>query len=314
MKKLLLALVFSLFIFLSFATKITYAAGGTFTCKYVTQAAYCQLDANNCTTGYAPDLTLCQAMSGNEGLCNGTSSLPLACKLIGSPPPAAVNKYTCGVNRGVNPPVCYQYGDTCNAGSGPGEQCQSTAIGQCESASYDCIVGRACGTVGGNCCAGQTCTDQFSYCDMNAGGICKACGNLGAACCANPGSLCKTGACSANNICVNVPGNNEPNAPNAPVKGTCSKDTEIDTAIGCVPIGDITALTTFALRWLLGIGGGIAFVMILVAGFQIMTSEGNPQKLKIGQEILTSAVAGLLLIIFSIFVLRLIGVNILGLF
>jgi 3-phosphoglycerate kinase len=68
------------------------------------------------------------------------------------------------------------------------------------------------------------------------------------------------------------------------------------------------------MRWLLGIGGGIAFIMILAAGFQILTSSGDPKRLSTGQELLTSAVSGLILIIFSIFILRLIGVNILGLF
>jgi 3-phosphoglycerate kinase len=68
------------------------------------------------------------------------------------------------------------------------------------------------------------------------------------------------------------------------------------------------------MRWLLGIGGGIAFLMILAAGFQIMTSSGDAKKLSSGQELLTSAVSGLILIVFSIFILRLIGVNILGLF
>jgi 3-phosphoglycerate kinase len=88
----------------------------------------------------------------------------------------------------------------------------------------------------------------------------------------------------------------------------------VDTAIGCIPIENITALTTFVMRWLLGIGGGIAFLMILFAGFQIMTSSGDPKKLSSGQELLTSAVSGLILVIFSIFILRLIGVNILGIF
>jgi hypothetical protein len=113
---------------------------------------------------------------------------------------------------------------------------------------------------------------------------------------------------------VTIPGAPGANVPNKPPQGECNNVTEIDTAIGCAPIGDITALTTFVMRWLLGIGGGIAFLMILFAGFQIMTSSGDPKKLSSGQELLTSAVSGLILVIFSIFILRLIGVNILGIF
>ena len=52
---------------------------------------------------------------------------------------------------------------------------------------------------------------------------------------------------------------------------------------------------------------------MLYAGFMIMTASGNPERIKAGQELMTSAVAGLILLIFSIFILRFIGVDILGL-
>ena len=94
--------------------------------------------------------------------------------------------------------------------------------------------------------------------------------------------------------------------------GTCSEN-EIDTAIGCIPINDTNALIGFILKWAIGIGGGIAFSLILFAGFQIMTSSGNPEKLKAGQELMTSAIAGLILLIFSVFILKIIGVDILQL-
>ena len=86
----------------------------------------------------------------------------------------------------------------------------------------------------------------------------------------------------------------------------------INTAIGCIPIYDSGALIGWVLRWTIGIGGGIAFILILVAGFQIMTSRGDPQRLQAGKELLTSAIAGILLIIFSVFILEVIGVDILG--
>lgn len=87
--------------------------------------------------------------------------------------------------------------------------------------------------------------------------------------------------------------------------------TGIDTAIGCIPVSDTNALIGFILRWAMGIGGGIAFLLILVAGFLIITSQGDPQKVQAGKELLTSAIAGLLLIIFSVFILEIIGVDIL---
>lgn len=97
---------------------------------------------------------------------------------------------------------------------------------------------------------------------------------------------------------------------------TCSVDGKkgIDTAIGCIPVENSDALIGFILRWAIGVGGGIAFLLIVFAGFQIMTSAGNPERLQAGRELLTSAIAGLILLIFSVFILRIIGVNILGIF
>ncbi len=85
----------------------------------------------------------------------------------------------------------------------------------------------------------------------------------------------------------------------------------IKTAIGCVPT-DPTTLIFFLLKIGIGIAGGIAFLLILLGGFRILTSTGNPEKLNAGKELVGSAIAGLLLIIFSIFLLRTIGVDILG--
>lgn len=91
----------------------------------------------------------------------------------------------------------------------------------------------------------------------------------------------------------------------------CEGSQSINTAIGCVPFGDQNAFVGFILGWAVGIGGGIAFLLILSASFMIITSSGNPDRLKAGQELLTSAIMGLIMIVFSIFVLRLIGVDIL---
>lgn len=44
----------------------------------------------------------------------------------------------------------------------------------------------------------------------------------------------------------------------------------------------------------------------------IITSQGDPRRLQSGKELLTAAIAGLLLVIFSVLILRVIGVNILG--
>ena len=104
--------------------------------------------------------------------------------------------------------------------------------------------------------------------------------------------------------------------PQPPGNGTlnCDGTKGILTAIGCIHVLDTPE--TFLgdiLRWAVGIGGGIAFLLILYAGFMVVTSAGNPERLKAGQELLTSAISGLILLIFSVFILKFIGIDILGL-
>jgi hypothetical protein len=90
----------------------------------------------------------------------------------------------------------------------------------------------------------------------------------------------------------------------------CAQSEGIWTAIGCIPLTPQGLFTkVFSLG--IGIAGGIAFLLILFGGFQILVSAGNPEQLNEGRELISSAVAGLLLIIFSVFLLRLIGYDIL---
>ena len=96
------------------------------------------------------------------------------------------------------------------------------------------------------------------------------------------------------------------------IYGSCGAKT-INTAIGCVPVGDSNSLIAFFITWSIGIAGGIAFLLIVVAGFIITTSRGDPTRLKAGQELLTSAISGVILLVFSIVILRIVGVGILGL-
>ena len=88
----------------------------------------------------------------------------------------------------------------------------------------------------------------------------------------------------------------------------------INTAIGCLNVlGGQDQFLGSILQWSVGIGGGIAFILIVYAGFMIMSATGSPDRLKAGQELLTSALSGLILLVFSIFILKFIGVDILGL-
>lgn len=118
--------------------------------------------------------------------------------------------------------------------------------------------------------------------------------------------------CTVEDECTHVAAPSPGGASGGP-SPTCNGGRGIDTAIGCIPIENTSEFIAFILRWAIGIGGGIAFLLIVYAAFMIMTSRGNPERLKAGQELLNSAIAGLILLIFSIFILRVIGIDILKL-
>lgn len=91
---------------------------------------------------------------------------------------------------------------------------------------------------------------------------------------------------------------------------SCASSQGVWTAIGCIQTSP-SEIFSKSMPIFLGIAGGIAFLLILFGGFQILASAGNPDQLNEGRELVSSAVAGLLLIIFSVFLLRLIGYDIL---
>ena len=90
----------------------------------------------------------------------------------------------------------------------------------------------------------------------------------------------------------------------------CLDSDGIWTAIGCLSI-DATSLIQTLVKVGLSISGGVAVLMFLAAGFMFSTSQGDPKKTSEAKEMMTSAVVGILFIIFSVTILQFIGVNIL---
>jgi len=98
--------------------------------------------------------------------------------------------------------------------------------------------------------------------------------------------------------------------PSAGCSGSTATNPMINTALGCVPV-TVSGFMTWLLPFVFGIAGGISF-LLMVYGFILMsTSGGDPKAVQGAQETVTSAITGLLVSIFAIFILRLITVNIL---
>lgn len=90
----------------------------------------------------------------------------------------------------------------------------------------------------------------------------------------------------------------------------CAAQSGVWTALGCISFNPQDFISDF-LSISIGIAGGIALLLMIYGSFLISTSAGDPKKAEEGKEIITGTIAGLLFIIFSVFLLKLIGVDIL---
>lgn len=99
-----------------------------------------------------------------------------------------------------------------------------------------------------------------------------------------------------------------------PSKATKCKSLNVGLTGEGIPLPtDPGALLSTLLGIVLSIAGGIAVVLIMISGYKMMVSQGNPDQIKDAREQLTAAIVGLLFVIFSLVILQLIGVSILAL-
>lgn len=94
--------------------------------------------------------------------------------------------------------------------------------------------------------------------------------------------------------------------------GSDQKITGLWTAIGCIPTSK-EGIVTSLVRVGLGVSGGVIVLLVLAAAFMLATSAGDAKKVQEAQEMITSAVIGLLFVIFSVMIFRFIFTSILGL-
>lgn len=85
----------------------------------------------------------------------------------------------------------------------------------------------------------------------------------------------------------------------------------ITSGLGISISTDSAGLIKSLFSILLSISGGIALLLIIVSGYHFIVSQGNPEKIQGAKETLTSAIVGLLFIIFSMVILEVIGFDIL---
>jgi len=124
----------------------------------------------------------------------------------------------------------------------------------------------------------------------------------------NPGSVLPPGTLPA----TPCTGANCTKAGGDPCKTpTASDNPGFNTAIGCIHTSPAAFVKDF-LTFIIAISGGLAFLMMLLGAFQMLTSAGNPETLAAGKDRFTSAIIGLLFVIFAVLLMQIIGVGILG--
>lgn len=89
------------------------------------------------------------------------------------------------------------------------------------------------------------------------------------------------------------------------------KCASVNTGLGIDIKTDPGDLVKSVFGIILSISGGIALILIIISGYRLIFSQGNPEEVKGAQEQLTSAIVGLLFIIFSLVILQIIGADIL---
>lgn len=115
---------------------------------------------------------------------------------------------------------------------------------------------------------------------------------------------------SSFNLCNQIPGSK--NFSNIP-RQDCLDCMAIDgiwTAVGCIKHDGSNIVQAF-IKIGLSVAGGSAIIMIMISGFMFSISKGDQKRTSDAKDMLTSAIIGLLFIIFSITILQFIGVSIL---
>ncbi len=92
----------------------------------------------------------------------------------------------------------------------------------------------------------------------------------------------------------------------------CLLDGGYYSAVGCIYFQPERFIFFNVFGLGLRLAGLYVFLCIIYSAIQIQFARGNPEKIKSEKERITSCIIGLLVIIFSVFILKIVGVNILG--
>lgn len=261
----------------------------------------------------------CTAKPTSGGACTrGTTNIQGNC----------ASGLVCVTQDACNPRVPRTCEGTCQSLKPDGQSCnENLKGGDCQSGNCDndtckpkpLPTGSKCDSIGEACCfvahnlpktcdGGLTCINDKCSADCGAKDqqCCRTRGETKGSCDKEPNLEC------SNNKCQIIGAEKDPPSPPLP---PCAVEGQIPCKSFKTGLGSFATdpgkfvASVFAI--LLAASGAIALILIMRAGYKIMTSQGKPDTIQEGREQLIAAVVGLLFLIFSLVFLEVIGVDIL---
>lgn len=92
----------------------------------------------------------------------------------------------------------------------------------------------------------------------------------------------------------------------------CAQNKGYWSSFGCVPLNLGDLISKIILNVGIGLGGFIAVMCVTLNAIRLQLSRGESNKIQSVRENMTSCILGLVLILFSVFILRLVDITILG--
>lgn len=254
--------------------------------------------ADKCESGLA-----CYSDNNHIRKCRECGVVSGPCCVIGN---------QCGVDGNGDPLVPAGSGESCTC------ELNNPPPVACGTNGYPCCLEDDSGNVIGACDSGDSpCTCSEGICKDGAGPInhfysthclvASDCGAEGQLCCASPDLPCDVSAliCFDNHCCKDEDGDS-----------VCDGSVGPPRPFGLLYTGPVIKNLQDILgpvAKMLYYGGlAIGVFFIILSGYRLMTSEGDPQRTKAAQEQLTSAIIGIIFILLSVTILRVIINQIIG--
>lgn len=160
----------------------------------------------------------------------------------------------------------------------------------------------------------QPCCSKATYPKCNPGltcnaalkctGIALSCGNEGEKCCAPAG--CDVGLKCSSGICLSM---NPTSSPSSGGGGKLDLDKVQSTALPGFNYSSSTPsqIISDLIPYVFGAAGIVLLLMLLVAGYQILFSRGDPKAMQIAQSRITTSIIGLVILFMSFWIVRILG-------